>query len=212
MKQRTLWSDIKFAFRFFWEFLRATFLFRHTQRCVTLYGSSLLKENSPYYALTYNLALKLSQAHFTILTGAGPGLMEAANKGASKGHGESLGCSIILPNEQKENAYLTRIVLCQYFFIRKIMLVKHSVAFIAMPGGFGTLDELFELITLIQTKKIKKKPIILMGREYWTPLMYFIEHRLLEYKTIKQDDMELFIITDSIQTAFDHINRALTND
>ena len=139
------------------------------------------------------------------MTGGGPGIMEAANRGAKEAGGYSVGCNIELPHEQRPNAYLDRWVTFPDFFVRKVMLIKYSYAFIAMPGGFGTLDEIFETATLIQTGKIKDFPVVLMGREYWQPLVDFMQLRLLAEKTIDPIDLERTVVTDDAQQAIDSI-------
>ena len=143
----------------------------------------------------------LASAGFTVMAGGGPGIMEAANRGAKDVGGRSIGCNIVLPQEQKHNAYLDHWVTFRYFFVRKVMLVKYSYAFIALPGGFGTMDEIFETATLIQTAKIREFPLVLMGREFWAPLMEFMSERLVKARTIDAVDLERITITDSADEA-----------
>jgi len=150
------------------------------------------------------MGARLSQMGFTVMTGGGPGIMEAANRGAKDVGGASVGCNIILPHEQEANPYLDKLVTFKYFFVRKVMLVKYSYAFIVMPGGFGTLDELFEALTLIQTKKIVEFPVILMGRDYWMPSLAFL-HQMVRYATINPEDMNLLFLTDSVDEAAKYI-------
>ena len=160
-----------------------------------------LRPEHPYYVLARDVGQRLARAGFTVMTGGGPGIMEAANRGAKEAGGYSVGCNIELPQEQKPNPYLDRWVTFQHFFVRKLMLVKYSYAFIAMPGGFGTLDEIFETATLIQTHKIKDFPLVLVGKEYWQPLLDFLRGRLVEAKTIDQIDSERILATDSAEVA-----------
>jgi uncharacterized protein (TIGR00730 family) len=168
--------------------------------CITIFGSARFKEDHPYYALTREAAAAFARLGFTILTGGGPGLMEAANRGAKDVNGRSVGCNIQLPVEQKPNPYLDKWIYMKHFFIRKILLVKYSFAFVVMPGGYGTLDEYFEALTLIQTHKIKDFPIIIFGKEYHKELLEHIE-KMNKNATINSNDMHLFIVTDSIDEA-----------
>src|SRR5262249_50377553 len=141
---------------------------------------------------------------FTVMTGGGSGLMEAANRGAKEAGGRSVGCNIVLPHEQRPNVYLDHLVTFQHFFVRKVMLVKYSYAFVVLPGGFGTLDELFEALTLIQTGKIVDFPVILMGRDYWTPIQNLLKQMVKE-ATISAGDLDLLFLTDSVDEAAGHI-------
>lgn len=168
--------------------------------CITVFGSARFKEDHPYYELTRKAASAFAKLGFTILTGGGPGLMEAANRGAKDVGGRSVGCNIVLPIEQKPNIYLDKWVYIKHFFIRKILLVKYSFAFVVMPGGFGTLDEYFEALTLIQTRKIKDFPIIIFGKDYHHELIGHIE-QMKKNGTISIDDAHLFLVTDSIEEA-----------
>ena len=174
--------------------------------CVTVFGSARFTESHPFYTIARQLGHEIVKLGFAVITGGGPGLMEAANRGAKEAGGRSVGCNIILPKEQKPNIYLDRWVTINYFFIRKILLTKYSYAFIVMPGGYGTLDEFFEAITMIQTGKISRFPIVLMGKEYHKHLMHHIDNMIKE-KTISNNDVELFLFTDSIEEAISHINK-----
>jgi uncharacterized protein (TIGR00730 family) len=149
---------------------------------------------------------RLSNMGFTVMTGGGPGIMEAANRGAKDAGGLSIGCNIILPHEQKPNPYLDRWIEFHYFFVRKVMLVKYSYGFVALPGGFGTMDELFESLTLIQTRKMLNFPIVMMGKQYYEPFIDFLK-RMVEARTIDPADLELLLITDSPEEAIDHIQK-----
>lgn len=169
--------------------------------CVTVFGSARFKSNHPYYQQGVEVGRLLAKAGLTVITGGGPGIMEAANRGAKEAGGYSIGCNIKLPKEQKPNPYLDKWITFRYFFTRKVMLVKYSHAFIALPGGFGTLDEIFETATLIQTGKITNFPLILIGKEFWDPLMDFLKDRLVENKTIDIKDFNRIIVTDNLKEA-----------
>ena len=173
--------------------------------CVTVFGSARFAESHPYYNLGRQTGALLANAGFTVMTGGGPGIMEAANRGAKEVGGFSIGCNIELAHEQMPNGYLDRWITFRYFFIRKLMLVKYSYAFIALPGGFGTLDEMFECATLIQTGKIQEFPLVLIGTEFWRPLLEFMRGRLVKEGTIDARDVERFLITDSPREAVEAI-------
>ena len=183
------------------EFLRGFRKLHWVGPCVTVFGSARFREDHPYYAVGRELGGALAQAGFTVMTGGGPGLMEAANRGAKEAGGRSAGCNIELPEDQQPNRYLDTWMEFRYFFVRKVMLAKYSYAFVALPGGFGTLDELFEIATLIQTGKIKNYPCVLIGRDYWQPLMDFMNQRLVAMGTIEVADMQRFTLTDSPEEA-----------
>lgn len=173
--------------------------------CVTVFGSARFKEDHPYYLLARELGAKLAEAGFTVMTGGGPGIMEAANRGAKEAGGYSVGSNITLPVEQKPNAYLDRWVEFRYFFVRKMLLEKYSYAFVAMPGGIGTLDELFETSVLIQTGKMKEFPFVLMGKTFWTPLLDYLREGPLTAGTIDRADINRWVVTDSPGDAVDLI-------
>jgi uncharacterized protein (TIGR00730 family) len=187
------------------EFIKGFRALHFVGPCVTVFGSARFKEDHRYYGLAREIAGRLSKIGFTILTGGGPGIMEAANRGAKDAGGPSIGCNIELPMEQKPNPYVDRFVEFRYFFIRKVMLVKYSYAFVVMPGGFGTLDELFEAITLIQTGKIRDFPVILVGTDYWQPIIDFARNGMLAERTISPEDLGLLICTDSPEEVVDRI-------
>jgi len=172
--------------------------------CVTVFGSARFGEGHPYYALAREVGRQVGLLGFTVLTGGGPGVMEAANRGARDVGRPSIGCNIELPHEQQPNPYVDRTVTCRYFFVRKVLLVKYSYAFIALPGGFGTLDELSEALTLIQTGKIQNFPVILMGTAYWQPLLDQL-HRMVAEGTIDKNDLRLFLATDDVEEAMAHL-------
>jgi uncharacterized protein (TIGR00730 family) len=174
--------------------------------CVSVFGSARFKEDHRYYALGRTVGARLTELGFTVMTGGGPGIMEAANRGAKEAGGRSVGCNILLPAEQAHNAYLDRWVTFRYFFVRKVMLIKYSYAFVVLPGGVGTLDEFFEAFTLIQTKKIRNFPVVLMGIDYWAPLIELLRSMVAE-KTIDATDLDLLLITDSVGDAMEHIRK-----
>lgn len=174
--------------------------------CVTIFGSARTKPGSRYYEMAREMGAECARLGFTVITGGGPGIMQAGNQGAFEAGGRSLGVNIELPFEQTLNPYVHGSVTMRYFFTRKVVLVKYSYAFIVMPGGAGTLDEMFETMTLIQTGKLKVFPIILMGRDYWKPLMDFV-YRMAEEGTISPDDPELIFFTDDVQDAKAHLQR-----
>lgn len=183
------------------EFNRGFRAFRGQGPCISVFGSARFAEEHRYYRLGREVGAQIADAGFTVLTGGGPGLMEAANRGAKDVGGTSLGCNIKLPKEQQPNSYLDRWIEFHYFFVRKVMLVKYSYAFIALPGGFGTLDEVFETVTLVQTGKIREFPIVLMGTDYWRSLQSFVTEALLRNKTIAPQDVERLYLTDSPEEA-----------
>jgi uncharacterized protein (TIGR00730 family) len=172
--------------------------------CVTIFGSARISEGHPYYALAREVGRRVSLLGFAVLTGGGPGLMEAANRGARDAGGFSAGCNIELAHEQRPNPYLDRWVTCRYFFVRKVLLFKYSYAFIAMPGGFGTLDELAEALTLVQTAKILSFPIVLMGLSYWQPLLDQLQHMVQE-GTLGEADARLIFATDDVDEVVAHL-------
>jgi uncharacterized protein (TIGR00730 family) len=184
------------AINIFREFIRGFRRLHFIGPCVTVFGSARFEEDNEYYQLARGMGRKLADAGYATMTGGGPGIMEAANRGAREGGGLSIGCNIELPHEQHPNPYLDLFVDFKYFFVRKVMLVKYSDAFIVMPGGLGTLDEIFETAVLIQTGKIERFPIIIMGKEFWAPMENFIKESLITNKTVNPEIMDLFHVTD----------------
>ncbi len=176
--------------------------------CVSIFGSARIKENHEYYQLAENIALQLTQNGYGIITGGGPGIMEAANKGAQLGKGKSVGLNIELPHEQYSNKYIDidKLITFDYFFVRKVMFVKYSQGFIVLPGGFGTLDEMFEAITLMQTKKIGNFPIVLVSKKYYGGLFDWVKEILLTEKMVNETDLELIHLVDTAEEAVKVIN------
>lgn len=198
------WEEFKFIIKVMLEFIKGLRALHFVGPCVTVFGSARFKDGHPYYEKTEELAGRIAQLGFTIMTGGGPGIMEAANKGAKAVGGRSVGCNIVLPMEQNPNPYLDKWVNIRYFFIRKTLLLKYSYAFVVMPGGFGTLDEFFEAITLMQTKKISNFPVVIFDKEFYKNIIAHIE-TMKEKGTISADDNKLFIFTDSVDEAVDYI-------
>ncbi|MDZ7703018.1 MAG: TIGR00730 family Rossman fold protein [Trueperaceae bacterium] len=186
-------------FRIMGEFVQGFEEMNDVGRAVTIYGSARLKADNPYYQQAETLARRLAERGYTVLTGGGPGIMEAGNKGAFEADGRSVGLCIALPHEQDSNPYLTDEIAFNYFFVRKVMMVKYSSAFVVFPGGFGTIDELFESLTLIQTKKIHPFPVYLVGRDYWQGLVDWLESSLLAAGTIAAKDLDLFKVVDDVE-------------
>ena len=178
------------------EFIEGFDTLASVDKAVTIFGSARIGPDDPHYDAATETARLLAKAGFAIITGAGPGIMEAANKGAQAGGGRSIGCNIELPFEQGANPYVDTLVNFRYFFVRKTMFIKYSVAFIIFPGGFGTLDELFEALTLIQTGKIYRFPVILFGRYYWAGLLRWLQARVLTEGKISEGDLDLMLVTD----------------
>lgn len=198
------WEEFKFTVKVLLEFIKGFRALHFAGPCVTIFGSARFKDGHPYYDTTEELAGKIAQMGFTIMTGGGPGIMEAANKGAKAVGGRSVGCNIVLPMEQKPNPYLDKWVSIRYFFIRKTLLIKYSYAFVVMPGGFGTLDEYFEALTLIQTNKISQFPIVIFDKAFHKELLEHIE--LMKTRgTIAADDSKYYLVTDSIDEAVSYI-------
>lgn len=187
------------------EILKGFIAFRGLSNCVTVFGSARVAEDSSFYSLARQFGHEIARNGLPIMTGGGPGIMEAANRGAKDGNGISIGCNIKLPREQAPNSYLDRWITFRYFFVRKLMLIRYSVGFVVLPGGFGTLDELFEALTLIQTGKIKNFPIILVSRTYWEPLITLVRETLLANRMIDEIDLRRLFVTDSAQEAVDCI-------
>jgi len=202
-------NDSWAIFKIMSEFVEGYEKLSRIKPCVSIFGSARFGEDNPSYEAAEEIAFRLSESGYGVITGGGPGVMEAANRGASRGGGESVGLNIDLPFEQKGNPYIDKDKLIEfdYFFVRKVMFVKYSQGFIVMPGGFGTLDELFEALTLIQTGKIGRFPIILYGEDYWKGLLEWVKTNLLgRYETISAEDLDLFRLVNTPEEAVGHID------
>ena len=207
MKRADRCEDLESAVSVFLEFLRGYESLDLNGPCVTVFGSARFTEENRYYQMARQLGYSLAKAGYCVMTGGGPGIMEAANRGAQEGGGLSVGCSIKLPYEEEPNPYVDRDVIFDHFFVRKVMLVKYSCAFVVMPGGFGTLDEVFETLTLIQTGTIEDFPVIVLGSEYWQRMHSFLEHTLLPEGTITSEEMNLLEMADSVEEAVEIIKQ-----
>ena len=190
--------ELRFVWRVFIEFIRGFRALHFTGPCVTVFGSARFPEGHPYYVLAQKVGAAVAQLGFTVMTGGGPGIMEAANRGAQEAGGVSIGCNIQLPSEQHPNAYLDRYVTLNHFFVRKVLLFKYSYAFVILPGGFGTMDEFFEVLTLVQTGKTQNFPLIVMGNDYYTKLREMLDE-MLEAGTVNAADMRHLHYTDSVE-------------
>jgi len=204
-----LLQDFDRAFRMFHEFVTGCRALYDVGLAVTVFGSARFDEHHRYYRLARDLGRALAERKYAVVTGGGPGIMEAANRGAREGGGLSIGCNIILPHEQQPNPYLDRVVNFDYFFVRKVMLVKYSEAFVLMPGGYGTLDEIFETVTLVQTGKIRHFPIVAMGRDYWQGMLDFISDTMFREGAAAEGEVGGFLVTDSVAEAVDHIDQVV---
>jgi uncharacterized protein (TIGR00730 family) len=198
------WKELKFAVRVLMEFIKGFRKLHFVGPCVTIFGSARFKEGHRNYEFARELSGKIAQLGFTIMTGGGPGIMEAANRGAREVGGRSVGCNIELPHEQAPNPYMDKWVNIKYFFVRKTLLIKYSYAFVVLPGGFGTLDEYFEALTLIQTKMINGFPVVILDKEFYKNI---VEHNeVMKAKgTISPNDTDLFLVTDDIDEAVQYI-------
>lgn len=207
------WTEMKSSnswllFKIMGEFVNGFEQMGLIEPCVSIFGSARTKPEDPYYKKTVEIAEKIVKHGFGVITGGGPGLMEAANKGAQQGGGTSVGLNIVLPFEQQENPYIDKdkLINFDYFFVRKVMFIKYAQAFVVMPGGFGTLDELFEALTLIQTEKITKFPIVLFGSTFWSGMLDWIKNTLLEeHQNISPKDLDLIKVVDDVDEAVKHV-------
>ncbi len=217
--KRTLYLDgpqsrgfeLSFAWKVFRQILEGNRALYFVGPCITVFGSARFGENHPYYGIAREFGKRIAKIGFTVMTGGGPGIMEAANRGAFENGGKSVGCNIRLPMEQQPNKYMQKWITFDYFFLRKAMLLKYSYAFIIMPGGFGTLDEMFNTLTLIQTKSLTRFPVVLFGKSYYQNLVEMIRKMIAE-ETILQEDLDLLLITDDMDEAMNHINTYISSN
>jgi uncharacterized protein (TIGR00730 family) len=200
----TRFKEVVLLLRAMRDFVRGFRVLHFVGPCVTIFGSARFPESHPYYGIARAVGRRVSSLGFTVLTGGGPGLMEAANRGARDAGGRSVGCNIELPHEQAPNPYLDRWITCHYFFVRKVLLFKYSYAFVALPGGLGTLDELCEALTLIQTGKIRGFPVVLIGTTYWQPFVGLLQE-MMGSGAIGPADLQLMKITDDLDEAMQHL-------
>ena len=201
-------QDLESAVRIFLEILRGFEELDFSGPCVTVFGSARFSDGHPYYETAKELGQRLAEEGFAVMTGGGPGIMEAANRGAREAGGVSIGCNIQLPKEQVPNPYLDKFVEFEHFFVRKLMLVKYSSAFVVMPGGFGTLDEAFEVVTLVQTKKLESFPIVAMGGSFWNELREFVTDTMIAAGTISEADLDVMQLADDVETAIKIIRQS----
>jgi uncharacterized protein (TIGR00730 family) len=203
--------ELSFAFRVFWQFIHGFRKLHFIGPCITVFGSARFKEEHKFYKAAREFGKRISQLGFVTMTGGGPGIMEAANRGAYENGGISVGCNIQLPFEQKPNPYMNRSITFEHFFVRKVLLVKYSYAFIILPGGFGTMDEFFETLTLIQTKTITQFPMVLFGKEYYKELWDVLEH-MAANGSVSKEDLSLVLITDDVDEAMTHIRTYISEN
>jgi uncharacterized protein (TIGR00730 family) len=197
-------NELGFSFRVFIQFIKGFRRLHFVGPCITVFGSARFKEGDPYYQLAYDVGKMISAMGFTTMTGGGPGIMEGANRGAFENNGYSVGCNVQLPFEQQPNPYMHESVTIRYFFVRKFLLLKYSYAFVVLPGGWGTMDEMFETLTLVQTAVIQNFPIVVMGKDYYQDLCDYLKF-MAEQKTISTTDLLLIKFTDDMDEAREHI-------
>jgi uncharacterized protein (TIGR00730 family) len=201
---KTRGYELNFAWRVFKQFIRGFRTLHFVGPCITVFGSARFNEGHEYYNNAQEVGKRIAQMGFTTMTGGGPGIMEAANRGAYENGGISVGCNIQLPFEQKANPYMHKSITFEHFFVRKVLLAKYSYAFVIFPGGFGTMDEFFETLTLIQTKTVTQFPIVVFGKEFYKELWEYLEF-MASHDTISMDDLKLVMLTDDIDEGMDHI-------
>ena len=200
------WREFVFVVSVFVEFIRGVRKLHFLGPCVTIFGSARFKEDHEHYESSKQMGAAVARLGFNVMTGGGPGVMEAANRGAKEAGGRSIGCNIMLPMEQYPNPYLDVWHDFKYFFVRKVLLSKYSYGFVVMPGGFGTMDEFFEALTLMQTAKTARLPVVLFGKDFYKKLYEWMEH-MADEGTIDREDLDLFIFTDSIDEAMEHLKK-----
>jgi len=208
--ERSLTDDIRDSHMVMADLWQGIASFANIKNCVTVYGSARFKEENPYYQLARKMGKALAENGYSVMTGGGPGIMEAANRGAREGGGLSLGCNIVLPFEQKLNPYVDEQLEFQFFFTRKVILRKNSVAYVLMPGGLGTMDEIFEVLVLIQTGKLPSRPIVCMGSDYWNHMQSFLRETMLKAGAISPEDLNIAFVTDDPQEGVRYINERAT--
>lgn len=199
-------KEFAFTWRTMWEFIRGFRLFHFVPPCIAVFGSARVQPGSRYYNAAREMGGHIAGLGFAVMTGGGPGIMEAASLGAKEHNGRAIGCNIVLPKEQRSNVWLDTQFNCRYFFVRKVLMFKYSYGFVIMPGGIGTMDEFFEALTLIQTKKILDFPVILFGSDYWKPIITML-HTMLEENMIDVHDLDYLKITDSPEEAVRHLEK-----
>lgn len=204
-------SEFIYSVKVLFEFIKGFRALHFTSPCITVFGSARFNEDHSYYQAAYALGKEIAKTGITVMTGGGPGIMEAANRGAFENGGFSAGCNIVLPHEQDPNPYMHQWTTMNFFFVRKVLLLKYSVAFVVMPGGVGTMDELFETLTLIQTATINDFPVIIYGTKYYEKLKSFLEQMVTE-GTISSKDLDLVLFTDDISEAMEHIQKYLKDN
>jgi len=208
---RSRGSEFFFTLKTVSQFIRGFRRLHFVGPCITVFGSARFKPDHPYYQMAEAVGRAIVPTGFTVMTGGGPGIMEAANKGAYEAGGLSVGCNIRLPHEQKPNPYMHEWVTMDYFFVRKFLLLKYSYAFVVLPGGWGTMDEMFETLTLVQTGMIHHFPVVLMGKEYYRPLMEYLD-LMIEAGTISPNDLRYVTLTDSPEEAMQHIGHYISDN
>ena len=200
-----------FAFRVLREFIRGFRTLHFIGPCITVFGSARFREDHPYYEMARDCGRQIAAMGLTTMTGGGPGVMEAANRGAMEAGGYSVGCNIRLPFEQHANPYMDKWITFDHFFVRKTLMIKYSYAFIILPGGVGTMDEFFETLTLVQTGTLTQFPIVLIGKAYYQPLVDYMR-LMVEQKTVGEHDLDLVLLTDDIGEAMEHIRKYITTN
>jgi uncharacterized protein (TIGR00730 family) len=203
--------ELAFAWKVFRQILAGNRALYFVGPCITVFGSARFREDHPYYGIAREFGKRIAGMGFTVMTGGGPGIMEAANRGAFEHGGKSVGCNIHLPMEQKPNPYMQKWITFDYFFLRKAMLLKYSYAFIVMPGGFGTMDELFNTLTLIQTKSLTRFPVVLFGKSYYQSMVDMFR-KMVSEETILTSDLDLLLVTDDMDEAMNHINLYISDN